>query len=394
MPANLRIKRRAAGGAAGAPASLQNAELAFNEQDLTLYYGLGAGGAGGTATSVIPIAGSGAFVNLSGDQTIGGNKTFSLPLGASISGNAATATALQTSRSIALSGDATGSASFNGSANATIAATLAASGVTAGTYNSSATQHSSFTIDAKGRVTGVGAAVTITPAFASLTGVPTTLAGHGINDAYTKTEVDTLVQGLDVKASVRAATTVNITLSGTQTIDSVALSVGDRVLVKDQSTASQNGVYIVAAGAWTRATDFNAWAEVPGSFFFVEEGTANGDCGFVCTGNAGGTLDSTAIAFSQFSGAGQVAPGTGLAKNGNTLSLANTTVTAGAFGGASQVATFTVDAQGRLTAAASTPIVLAFSSLTSRPTSIAGYAISDAYTKTEIDNMSFDGGTF
>ena len=152
MANTLRIKRRAAGGSAGAPASLANAELAFNEQDNTLYYGTGTGGAGGTATSVIAIGGPGAFVGLAGDQTVAGIKTFSSTIGGSITGNAATATKLVTARSLALSGDVSGSATFDGSANATIAATLANSGATAGTYGS-ATQVSQITVDAKGRVT-------------------------------------------------------------------------------------------------------------------------------------------------------------------------------------------------------------------------------------------------
>ena len=381
MPANLRIKRRAAGGAAGAPASLANAELAFNEQDLTLYYGIGTGGAGGTATSVIAIGGSGAFVGVSSNQTIGGTKTFSSTIVGSINGNAATATALQTSRTFALSGDATGSASFDGSANATIAAALSATGVTAGTYNNSASQVSPFTVDAKGRVTSVGGPVTIAPAFSSLTSIPTTLAGHGITDAYTKTEVDSLVTGLDVKASVRAATTGNITLSGAQTVDGVAVVAQDRVLVKDQSTPSQNGVYVVSAGSWTRAGDFNSWSEIPGAFFFVEEGATNADNGFVCTSNAGGTLDSAAITFSQFSGAGQITAGTGLSKSGNTLSLANTSVSPASYGGASQVATFAVDAQGRLTTAANVSIAISSGA-------VSGLAASATTDATNANNIS------
>ena len=80
MANTLRIKRRASGGGAGAPASLSNAELAFNEQSGILYYGTGTGGAGGTATSVIAIGGDGAFVDTSSTQTVGGAKTFSLSL--------------------------------------------------------------------------------------------------------------------------------------------------------------------------------------------------------------------------------------------------------------------------------------------------------------------------
>lgn len=157
----VRIRRRASGGAAGAPSSLQNAEIAFNEADDTLYYGKGTGGAGGSATSIIPIAGPGAFVGLSGNQSIAGTKTFLSSIIANLTGNADTATKLATPRSISATGDATWTVNFDGSGNATAALTLATV-ATAGTYRS-------VTIDAKGRVTsGTN---------------PTTLSGYGITDA-------------------------------------------------------------------------------------------------------------------------------------------------------------------------------------------------------------------
>jgi hypothetical protein len=327
MANTVRIKRRAQGGAAGAPASLANAELAFNEVDDVLYYGKGTGGGGGSATTVIPIGGPGAFVGLTGAQTVAGVKTFSsspiLPTPAISDNSTAAATTayvkaqgyITGNQSITVSGDA------SGTGTTAITLTLANSGVTAGTYNNSATQTQSFTVDAKGRVTSTGALTTITPAWSSITSKPTTISGYGITDAYTKTETDTLLQGLDPKASVRAATTANITLSGTQTIDGVALIAGDRVLVKNQSTTSQNGVYIVAAGSWTRATDMNSWAEVPGAYMFVEEGSTQADFAFVCTSNAGGTLDTTGIDFVQFNGAGGITAGTGIVKSGNTISV-------------------------------------------------------------------------
>jgi hypothetical protein len=108
-------------------------------------------------------------------------------------GNSDTATKLTTARTIAATGDATYSVSFDGSTNVTAAITLANSGITAGTVNSTATALTPITFDAKGRATGTGAAVTITPAFSSLTSVPTTIAGYGITNAYTKTEVDTAI---------------------------------------------------------------------------------------------------------------------------------------------------------------------------------------------------------
>lgn len=144
-------------------------------------------------------------------------------------------------------------------------------------------------------------------------------------DAATKAYVDAVKQALDIKDSVRAATTANITLSGAQTIDGVAVVAGDRVLVKDQTTGSANGIYVVAAGAWTRAADASISAEVtPGMFVFVEEGTANGDNGYVLTTNAPITLDTTALTFTQFSGAGQVTAGAGLTKTGNVIDVVGT----------------------------------------------------------------------
>lgn len=142
-------------------------------------------------------------------------------------------------------------------------------------------------------------------------------------DAATKAYVDAARSGLDIKQSVRVATTANITLSGTQTIDEVSVIAGDRVLVKDQSTGNQNGIYVVAAGAWSRATDADISAEVTaGMFTFVAEGTTNADSGWVLTTNDAVTLGTTALVFAQFSGAGQITAGAGLTKSGNTIDIA------------------------------------------------------------------------
>lgn len=140
-------------------------------------------------------------------------------------------------------------------------------------------------------------------------------------DAATKNYVDTVAQGLDAKDSVRAATTGNITLSGTQTVDGVALIAGDRVLVKNQTDATQNGIYTVAAGAWTRTADQDEADEFAGAFVFVEEGTTNADSGFVCTTDEAVTIGVTDITWSQFSGAGQITAGAGMTKTGNTLDV-------------------------------------------------------------------------
>ena len=142
------------------------------------------------------------------------------------------------------------------------------------------------------------------------------------SDAATKYYVDAARSGLDIKNSVKVATTANITLSNTQTIDGIALSVGDRVLVKDQSSAVQNGVYVVASGSWSRSTDADAPAELnPGTFVFVEQGTVNSDTGFVVTSDGALTIGTDAINWTLFSTSGTLIAGAGLSKNGYTLEV-------------------------------------------------------------------------
>ena len=143
----------------------------------------------------------------------------------------------------------------------------------------------------------------------------------GAQDAATKNYVDLTAQGLDAKASVRAIATTNITLSGTQTIDGVALVANDRCLVAGQTTQSANGIYSVQSGAWTRTTDADAWTDLVSAFVFVESGTANADSGWVCTVDPGGTLGTTNVTWTQFSGAGQITAGAGLTKTGNSLDV-------------------------------------------------------------------------
>jgi len=149
-------------------------------------------------------------------------------------------------------------------------------------------------------------------------------------DAATKGYVDAARSGLDVKQSVRAATTEAITLASElengDVIDDVTLVTGDRVLVKHQSTASQNGIYVVqASGAAVRATDFDGAGEVSGgAFTFVEEGTVNADSGWVVTSNGAIIVGTDAIDWVQFSGAGQITAGAGLTKSGNTIDVGGT----------------------------------------------------------------------
>ena len=145
-----------------------------------------------------------------------------------------------------------------------------------------------------------------------------------------KTYIDNQIQGLDIKNSVLVATTQNIDLSNigsTPTIDGITISVDKRVLVKNQTDPKENGIYISKTVAWERADDFNENDEILGSFTFVEEGTINGNMGFVCTTNGpitlgvGGGTGGSDIQFTQFSGAGQIIDGNGVVKSGNTLSI-------------------------------------------------------------------------
>lgn len=204
----------------------------------------------------------------------------------------------------------------------------------------------------------------------------------GGEEVATKPYVDAIKQGLDIKDSVRAATTAAITLSGLQTIDNVVLAAGDRVLVKNQpvlnmggANSTFNGIYVVAEGAWTRAEDADDNDKVSaGLFVFVEEGTVNADSGWVLTANEPISLGSTSLTFVQFSGAGQIDPGTGLSKSGNTLNVGTAsasrivvnadTIDLATAGTAGTYRSVTTDSYGRVTAG-------------TNPTTFAGYGISD-----------------
>ncbi len=226
--------------------------------------------------------------------------------------------------------------------------------------------------------------------FGSAYRVTNLLDPSAAQDAATKAYVDATRTGLDIKASVRAASTANITVTysatgGTSTrgqitaapntLDGVTLAANDRILLKDQSTGAQNGIWVVttlgtgANGVWDRATDFDADAEVTaGAFTFVEEGTTNADAGWVLTTNNPiiiGGASGTALTWAQFSGAGQITAGAGLTKTGNTIDVATAstarivvnadsidlaTVSAGT-SPTSQIRKLDFDAYGRLTQA-------------------------------------------
>jgi hypothetical protein len=277
----------------------------------------------GDLTAIAALSGTSGILRKTGDNT------YSLDTSTYLTGN----------QTITLSGD------VSGSGTTAITVTLASVG-TAGTYTK-------VTTDAKGRVTSgttLSASDIPTLTAAKISDFDTQVRTNrldqmsaptaavalnsqritgladptGAQDAATKAYVDGVAQGLDAKASVHVATTANITLSGIQTIDGVLLVADDRVLVKNQSTVSQNGIYVVAAGAWSRSADADVWNDLISAFTFVEEGTVNGDTGWVSTANAGGTLGVTDVSFVQFSSAGTYLAGNGLTLTGSTFDVGGT----------------------------------------------------------------------
>ena len=280
MANTIRIKRRSSAGAAGAPTGLANAELAFNEADDTLYYGKGTGGEGGLASQALAIAGPGAYVGLSGTQTITGNKTFS---GTLALGDSATAT--------------TKSAGNNSTSVATTAYVDGA--VVAATYN--------FTL-------------------AGDTGTSQT-----IDDAET------------------------VTISGGVALSSVA-SATNTITLNLDNTAVSAGSYGSASAIPTFTVDAQGRLTAAGTASISTSFTVDADSGADLTISGGDTFT--------------IVGGTGLtsvasATDTLTLNLDNTAVTPASYGSASSVGTFTVDAQGRLTAASSTTIEIALGTNTS-----------------------------
>ena len=177
-------------------------------------------------------------------------------------------------------------------------------------------------------------------------------------DAATKAYVDAVKQALDIKDSVRVATTAALTIASDlgvgDSIDGVTLADGDRVLVKNQTDASENGIYI-AGSSPVRSADANASVDVTsGMFCFVEEGTVNGDNGFVLTTNDPITLDTTDLTFTQFNGAGQIIAGDALSKSGNTLNVNDDNITLEVNADALRIKGITATAVGDLLIGAAT----------------------------------------
>lgn len=198
--------------------------------------------------------------------------------------------------------------------------------------SSAVTQHQSLLSIAESQIPDAGLLARVADAesisgnwtFSGTTTVQNpTLDSHAANKWY----VDNVAAGVSPHVAVRAASIGNLTLSGLQTVDGVALSAGDRVLVKDQSTASQNGVYVASGGAWGRATDFDgapASEVAAGDLVFVSAGTTNADTSFVLVTPGTITLGTTSLTFSVFSRAGDFIAGNGLTRSGQTFDVVGT----------------------------------------------------------------------
>jgi hypothetical protein len=243
--------------------------------------------------------------------------------------------------------------------------------------------------------TTIGASVPSTGVFtniATTTGQVTTSPSSG-TDIANKSYVDSVAQGLNPKQAVKCGTTGAITLSGLQTIDGYTTLAGDRVLVKNQGTASQNGIYIASSSTWTRATDMDVWSEVPGAYMVVLNGSSNANTGWVSTSADTGTINVTPITFVQFSGTGTYYAGTGLTLASNTFSITNTGVTAAAYGSASKTLTATVNAQGQLTVLAATDIAITNTQVSGLGTMSTQNASSVAITGGTINGVTIGGSS-
>jgi hypothetical protein len=310
-----------------------SANLTFNGTTLSV---TGATSVSGNSTVGGTLGVTGA-TTLSSTLAVSGAATLSSTLGVtgnlSVNTNKFTVDATTGNTAIAGTLGVTGASTLTG--NVSVGGTLGVTGNstfsgTVGIADDLAINTNKFTVDAQTGNTGVAGTLTVAGGSTFNSNVSlgstnriTDLADPvNPQDAATKAYVDAARSGLDVKQSVRAASTANLSLTGIQTVDGVSLVAGDRVLAKNQSTASQNGVYVVASGAWSRATDFDEPYEVTaGVFFFVEEGTVNADAGFVITSDNPQTVGTDPLVFTQFSGAGQLIAGDALTKTGNQLDV-------------------------------------------------------------------------
>jgi hypothetical protein len=229
----------------------------------------------------------------------------------------------------------------------------------------------------------------------ALTDLP---APSAASDAATKAYVDSVATGLNIKASCVAATTANITLSGAQTIDTVAVTAGQRVLVKNQTTTADNGIYVCDASTWTRSTDADTWSELVGATVFITGGSANLATTWTCNVAAGGLLGVTPVTFVQFAGSQSYTAGNGLTLVGTQFSLsAPVSVTNGGTGVSTLTGIAYGNATSAFTAATAAQIVSAIGSTAVTNATNAASCSGNAATATAletarlINGVSFNG---
>jgi len=214
----------------------------------------------------------------------------------------------------------------------------------------------------------------------------------GATDIVNLLALQSYAAGISWKQPVACATLTNISLTGLQTIDGYTTLSSDRVIVKNQTTTADNGIYIASSGAWTRSSDANTWNELVSAIAFVEYGSQAGSAWF-CTVPPGGTLGTTPVTWSQFTTSATYNAGTGLTLTGFTFSITNTAVTAGSYGSASSVGTFTVNAQGQLTAASNTSIAISNTQVSGLGTMSTQNANNVAITGGSITGTPISGST-
>ena len=232
-----------------------------------------------------------------------------------------------------------------------------------------------------------------TPSSAAFTTATVSTAPTSGNDVVNKTYLDYFAAGLSWKQPVLCATTANITLTGLQTLDGVTVVADDRVLVKNQSTTSQNGIYLASATAWSRSTDADTWNELISAITFIETGSTLAGTAWYCTAQPGGTIGTTAVVWSNFSVAASYSAGTGLTLTTGVFSITNTGVSAGAYGSASKTLTATVNAQGQLTVLAASDIAIANTQVSGLGTMSTQAASSVAITGGTINGTTIGGTT-
>jgi hypothetical protein len=328
---------------------------------------------------------NGSSVSLGGSITVTATASNALSIGTGLSGT-----------------------SYNGSAPVTIAIDSTVATLTGSqTLTNKSISGSTNTLSNIANASLTNSSLTIGTTTISLGGSSATLGGltsvavtqdpTSALQLATKQYVDAVAEGLHVHASCAAATTgtlasitggtvtynngtagvgATLTLSvALTTLDGYTLLNGDRVLVKNEATQANNGIYTWATGGTvlTRATDFDTAAEMAsGDFTFITNGTLYANTGWVQTDPVT-TVGTSPVVWVQFSGAGTYTAGTGLTLTGSQFSITNTAVTAASYGSTTQVGTFTVNAQGQLTAAANTTVTPAVTSITGLGTGVATF---------------------